>query len=789
MADDLMNESLLTTAARLDERAGSTSSNNAALIDPGERLRRLLDRLPVTVYSAIPDPSGSHFFLQGNLEKLTGYPNKRFLEDPSLYRGIIHPDDRPFVNSGVASALQRKKMVDLQYRIITRDGTVKWIRDRATPIYSGERLWRVDGVMEDITQSRRDHEAVKEASKRWQNTFDAMREALMVLDKDFRVLQCNQAMRNLLNKPEEEILGLHCWELVHGTDNPIGNCPCPKVLESLNRESSILKINDRYQEVAVYPQFNDTGEINAFIHIMTDITEHLQAEAASREAHQTLLTVLDSIEATIYVVDLRSHEILFMNRHMKEVYEGDFTGRTCWKALYDLDRPCGNCTHLSSTSQNEGRNEVCVWEGHNPASNRWYLNYDRLIKWVDGRMVRLQVATDITEIKNMEYERLHTEARLRQAQKMEAIGTLAGGIAHDFNNILSAIMGYSELALDDALNGTVSEAYLRQVLKAGHRARELVQQILTFSRQSESEAKPIQVQPIVKEALKLLRASLPSTIEIQQEVENSAIVEADPTQIHQIIMNLCANAGHAMRLEGGVLRVSLVQENLGLEFTSHHQGMIPGPHLKLVVADTGHGIATEIMDKIFDPYFTTKEKGEGTGMGLAMIQGIARSCKGTVTVENAQPSGAVFTVYLPVVQEEAFHRAEMEKIVPGGDERILFVDDEPPLADLGKHLLERQGYHVTICTSSAEALALFESRPDDFDLVITDMTMPHMTGEIMARKMMTIRPRIPVVICTGYSEKITPELIDRLGIRGLVMKPLVGNELTLAVRQALDESG
>jgi signal transduction histidine kinase len=431
--------------------------------------------------------------------------------------------------------------------------------------------------------------------------------------------------------------------------------------------------------------------------------------------------------------------------------------------------------------------DAFVWEGRNERSRRWYLNYDRAIRWIDGRLVHLQVATDITQLKELEQQRHRTEGQLRQAQKMEAIGTLAGGIAHDFNNILSAILGYSELALDDALHERASAPYIRQIIKAGGRARDLVQQILTFSRQTETEAKPIQVKPIVKEALKLLRASLPSTIEIRPDIQSEAIVEADPIQIHQVIMNLCTNAGHAMRETGGTLTVTLADETLDRPFTDRFRELAPGEHLKIEVRDTGPGIAPGLMDKIFDPYFTTKEKGEGTGMGLAVVQGIVQSCKGSVTVDTPEDGGVSFKIHLPVIHTDEPAQTKLDAVVHGGSERILFVDDEPPLAELSKQLLERFGYQVTIRTSSIEALELFRSQPEDFDLVITDMTMPHMTGDQLALELMSVRPQLPVVICTGYSEKITEDLLERGNIKALILKPIIRNELLVSIRSILDE--
>jgi PAS domain S-box-containing protein len=629
--------------------------------------------------------------------------------------------------------------------------------------------------------------ALKAAFKIWRDTFNAMSEGLIVLDTDFRILQCNRAMAELVHQSEADIIGRHCWEVVHGSNIPIENCPCQRVKKYHKRQTLQVELENRYFEVSVDPRFDGQGRIAGYIHIMADITDRRRSETALQEARNTLVTILDSIDATIYVADMQTHEILFMNRHMKETFAGDFTGQKCWRAFHHREDVCVECTEEKLLDDQGNPTGACVWEGYNDITGRWYVNYDRAIRWIDGRHVHLQVATDITEIKSMEQERRHTEAQLRQAQKMEAIGTLAGGIAHDFNNILSAILGYSELALDDALHGQPSANYIREILKAGGRARDLVYQILTFSRQTESEAKPIMVQPIVKEAMKLLRASLPSTIEISGDIGSSAIVEADPIQIHQVIMNLCTNAGHAMRPTGGTLNVILSEETLASDFPDHQPAVLPGEYLKIAVSDTGPGIDPEILDRIFDPYFTTKEKGEGTGMGLAVVQGIVQNCHGFVTLETAPGEGTCFNVYLPVIHMDEPVQTKVKVAIPGGHEHILFVDDEPPLADLSKQILERMGYRVTIKTSSSEALELFKSDPASFDLVITDMTMPHMTGDVLTHKLKALRPDIPVIVCTGYSEKVTQEIIDRLKIRALIMKPIIRDELLLTVRQVIDE--
>jgi CheY-like chemotaxis protein len=378
------------------------------------------------------------------------------------------------------------------------------------------------------------------------------------------------------------------------------------------------------------------------------------------------------------------------------------------------------------------------------------------------------------------------EAQLRQAQKMEAIGTLAGGIAHDFNNILSAVIGYTEIALADVPEGSSQHRNLQEVLKAGSRARDLVKQILTFSRQTEQELRPVQIKQIVTETLKLLRASLPTTVKISVDIQSDSAVLAEPTQIHQVIMNLCTNAAHAMRARGGQLKIDLSNVVLGGSFIGQHPYLNPGEYIKLRVIDTGHGMEKAIVDRIFDPFFTTKERGEGTGMGLAVVLGIVKSHGGTITVESEIDEGSTFSIFLPVIMQEVDHEVSVKAPIPTGTESILFIDDEKSLVDLGQQILERLGYKVTIRTSSVEALELFIEQPDKFDLVITDMTMPNMTGDELAGKLMSIREDIPVILCTGYSERISQERAHDLGIKEFILKPIVMRELAIKVRSALD---
>jgi len=382
----------------------------------------------------------------------------------------------------------------------------------------------------------------------------------------------------------------------------------------------------------------------------------------------------------------------------------------------------------------------------------------------------------------------NSEKQLQQVMKLQAIGTLAGGIAHDFNNILFPIVGYTELTMDDVPEDSQARQNLEEVLKAANRAKELVQQILTFSRQSSQERRPLKVQYLIKEATKLLRATIPSSIEIECNIDESCgPIKGDPTQIHQIIMNLCTNAYHALQETGGKLEVSLKEIYISYEQSLDRVGMKIGKHIELMVKDSGHGMEPQVIERIFEPYFTTKEQGKGTGLGLSVIHGIVKSHGGDITVSSRPGNGATFKVYLPIIDdiEEEIHVIE-PLIAIHGEERILLVDDEAQIIDIEQQILERLGYKVTPKTDSEEALEEFAAQPDRFDLVITDMTMPKMTGDQLARRMMDIKPQIPVILCTGFNEAISEEKALAMGIDKFVMKPIVKDELASTIRTVLD---
>lgn len=517
------------------------------------------------------------------------------------------------------------------------------------------------------------------------------------------------------------------------------------------------------------------------------VRERYEAEVALRESERNYRELVQSTNSIILRMDTEGR-VIFFNTYAQNFFgyrETDIIGKNVIGTIVPKRDIAG--FDLAAMIKNIGSypERYISNENENIRSNGERVRVTWMNKAIydkDGNVSEiLCVGIDVTE-------KWQLEKRLAQAQKMEAIGTLAGGIAHDFNNILSAIVGYTELSLIDIPKGSALHNNLQQVLKAGGRAKELVRQILTFSRQRKSELLPVKVSLMINEALKLLRASLPTTIKIRHSLKSNRSVLTDPTNIHQVLMNLCTNASYVMQDEGGILEVSLSDVELDAEFAKKHSDIQPGKFINLTVKDSGSGMTPEVTERIFDPFFTTKKLGEGTGMGLSVVHGIVKSHGGTITVESSPGKGSKFSVFLPAIETEATDTADQAQLVITGSERILFVDDEDFQADIGKRLLERLGYRVTAKTNSIEAFELFRQNPHEFDLVITDMTMPDLTGDILARKIIAIRPDIPIIVCTGYSERINPDIVKEIGIRELAMKPVVMKDIAQMIERVLSKS-
>ncbi|NOX32505.1 MAG: PAS domain S-box protein [Deltaproteobacteria bacterium] len=507
-----------------------------------------------------------------------------------------------------------------------------------------------------------------------------------------------------------------------------------------------------------------------------DISDRRKAENELRESEEKYRSMMEAMDAATYIC---SHDfrIEYMNPAMIKRTGRDATGEACCKVVHGLEKKCSWCVHEKIMS-----GECISLEVVSPKDNKTYHISNSPIFHTDGSVSNLTVLRDVSEFKKM-------EARLRQAQKMESIGTLAGGIAHDFNNILFPVIGHTEMLLEDVSEDSPFRASLNEIYSGSLRARDLVKQILVFSRQESCELSPMKIQPVIKEALKLVRSTIPTTIDIKQDIRACCgVVKANPIQIHQIVMNLTTNAYHAMELNGGQMKVSLKETELD-KYDLITPDMTPGVYACLTIADTGVGMDQDLIGKIFDPFFTTKDQGKGTGMGLSVVHGIVNGMGGAIQVYSEPGRGAAFHVYFPVEKNSSGTlTARDREPIPGGTGQILLVDDEHGIIAIERKMLERLGYQVTSHVNSIEALEVFRAAPDKFDLVITDMTMPNMPGDKLVAELVKIRPDIPVLLCTGFSEIMSEEKAASLGIKNFLMKPITMKDFSEKIRKVLAEN-
>jgi len=524
------------------------------------------------------------------------------------------------------------------------------------------------------------------------------------------------------------------------------------------------------------PVFDKENNFKYFQGFNIDITERKQAEESLQESEQKYQTMMESMKEPIYICS-QDFIVEYMNPAMLKRTGHDATGESCFKAIHDLDERCPWCHYEDVMAGNTYELDVV-----SPKDNHSFHILVTPVVNNDGSISSLNVFRDVTKFKKM-------EAQVQQSQKMESIGTLAGGIAHDFNNILFPIVGHTEMLIADIPGDSPFQPGLKQIYTGAMRASELVKQILTFSRQESGELKLMKMQPLIKEALKLISSTIPTTIKIKQNIQaDCGAIKADPTQIHQIVMNLATNAYHAMEETGGELKVGLKQMELGTHDLINPD-MTPGQYACLTVADTGTGMDKKLTQKIFDPFFTTKAVGKGTGMGLSVVHGIVAGMGGTVRVYSEPGKGTQFYIYFPI-EKGSFvkHSVQAHETIQGGIERVLLVDDEDAIITMEKLMLERLGYQVTSRTSSIEALEAFRAAPDKFNLVITDMAMPNMPGDKLSAELNKIRSDIPVLLCTGFIETMSEEKASSLGIKGFLLKPIVMKDLAQKIREVLDEN-
>lgn len=757
-----------------------------------ERLRKSeeLYRLMVEKSSDVIwmlDPYSQRFvFVSASCERVFGYTSEEALE--TKLTDWLTPEWRPVVVASLQQMLEEKlPNFTLECEIYRRDGATIWCEIQVS-IWKDEIAGSVmiAGSSRDISDRKLVESSLLESEKRFSQVAALTGEWVWEVDKDGLFLYCSSAVFGILGYFPEEMVGQMYWcvlgedpeEQMSLTDvrNAFGSRREFKGLVT----TQICKDGRRVIiESRGFPFTNTKGEFAGYRGINRDITEVVRAT----ESRELLAAVVEHGADSVVVTDTKG-EIKYVNPAFTKV-----SGYTSEEAVGTNPRVLKSGLHDDSFYKGlwESVTAGKVWTGHfiNRKKDGSLFEEDATISPMidpNGKITNyVAVKRDVTK-------EVALQNKLAQSQKMEAIGTLAGGIAHDFNNIIFAITGYAELALDSVQPESGTARNIEYILEASGRAAEMVKQILTFSRKSATELIPVDLGPLIKEGVKFLRATIPSTIEIQQRIDpGPARVIANPTQIHQVLMNLCANASYSMRETKGVLSIELKQVYLDSDFCGRNSLESPGNYIRLTVSDTGHGIPDDIMQRIFEPYFTTKEVDEGTGMGLAVAHGIVKCHHGAMTVKSEPGVGSTFQVFFPVIQAEALpEKVASESEVSEGTERVLLVEDEEIILDMEKAILEFLGYSVVETTDPQKALKIFESDPMAFDLIISDLTMPRMTGIELIENILRIRNNFPAILCTGYGHKLTEKQIRESGVKAVINKPLRKKEMARTIRNVLD---
>ena len=719
----------------------------------------------------------------------------------------VHPDDREYHDQNTASWLENQGGDHYEYRIVHTDESIHYILGFGEVICdaTGEPEWML-GFVQDITELKKAEEALHESEERYRSFVHNFNGIAFRGEIGLKVVFFHGAVEKITGyKSEDFMREKPSWGQIIHPDDVL--CYQERAKEAMSDPTHSAEIehriickdgNVRWIHQIAKVIFDELGKPIYIEGILYDITERKLAEETLKNNQNFLNSIIEQSPFATWISDEKG-TIIKCNvalTKLLNISEDQLIGK--YNVFEDKIAIEQGLMPKIRTVFEDGKtaNFSIEWD----AKEIGYKDSKKV--HIEGTMFPIHDDkgnltnvvdhwVDVSKRKQAEKEKMKLKEQLQQAQKMEAIGTLAGGIAHDFNNILGVIMGYTDLTLDDLSDTKNVIKNLQHVMKASERAKEMVQQILAFSRKDEQTMKSVSIGKIVKEVVNFLRTSIPTTIEIRFEKESGLpLIFGNKTQINQVLMNLCTNSAYAMKENGGLLNIELKEVMLEADDTESLK-MKPGVYQVINVSDTGTGINKDIIDKIFEPYFTTKDTGEGTGMGLAVIYGIIKNHGGDIKVYSEPGKGTVFNVYFPVpdsgIIEKSTSTDSDQPEVMGNNENILFVDDEVSLVEMGTQMITNLGYQVQSRTSSIEALEAFKADPDKYDLVITDMTMPNMTGVKLAEKIHKVRADIPVILCTGFSNGINKNNYKAQGISALIMKPVIKRELAEAIKEALDK--
>ena len=752
------------------------------LEDGLEIYRSLVNNSPDLFYRASLD--GRISYISPSVYRLSGYTVEEAIGMNLSEEIYLFPDER----KKFLEELARNGRVDsFDAQLKRKDGSIWWASSNAHFLKDKEgNILGVEGIVRDITRLKTATQALQESEERFRLTFHTSPDAINLNRiTDGMYIDINEGFTELTGYRREDIVGKSSLDINIWKDQDDRKRLIDGLMKSghvNDLEAQFVRKNGEICTGLMSARIIQIMDEAVILSLTKDITERKRTEDALRLAQ----FVFNRASIGIYRTGPDARILNANDQACKSL--GYTDDELCKMTVFEID-PSISPEDWTDLWRRTCEDEILTFETtHRRKDGTTFpVGITANLLEFGGNNYSITFVRDISEQKENEKQWMKMEAHIREAQRMEALGTLAGGIAHDFNNVLGAISGYAELAQFECLENSILRQYIDQICSASVRAKKLIQQILAFSRQTNTEKVPIDISRVIKEALDLIVASFPATIEIRQNISpNLGAVTADETQIHQIVMNLCTNAHHAMKTTGGLLEISLASVTLGRHDAASYPDMSPGNYLRLSIADTGSGIAPDKIKRIFDPYFTTKPIGEGTGMGLSTVHGIVKDHGGGIKVYSEIGVGTTFHVFLPLAGGSADVAAAPVEQLPMGRESILFVDDEKVLIDLGKALLERLGYRVETRASAIDALEAFRTAPRKYDLIICDMTMPKMTGDELAQKIKVIRPDIPIVLCSGFSERINAKAMAVIGVSAALMKPVTYSDLAKTVRMALD---
>ncbi len=765
---------------------------------------------------------------------ITGYTPEEYEKSPFLWYDMIHAKDRDRVITSLGKLMTGSEITPFEHRIIHKNGSVRWVRNTTVPCFAEDgTILAYDALVTDITEQKNAGEKIAKANRAYK-TLSLCNQSLVRATTEQGLLEniCHILVEHggyalawvgYARQDEERSVRVAAKEgkgqeflrdlkLCWTATGECGQSPAEAAIRSgqivINNNTFTSPYGERWKETALHhgflssialPIFSEqkvfgtlniyAEEIEAFnadeVQLLAELSEdlsygilalrtkkkHAKSAKALATSETRLKCIFDTVQTGILLIDQETREILDVNMaaaRLIGIPPKKIIGHPCHKFICPAAKE--QCPILDLGQQIDNSEKILLKaNGEETPILKSVVQLE-----LNGRKYILESFLDISKRVQDEKERLALQGQLRQAQKMEAIGTMAGGIAHDFNNTLQAILGYGGLLLHTLPKESEAYGFALTITEAGKSAAELVKQILTFSRQTEVERKPLKLQYLIKEVLKLLRRTLPSTIELRESIDISCTPTlADSSHIHQIVMNLGTNAYHALRAQGGIIAVKLDEVEVDQELIAELPELSPGKHVRLTVSDNGCGMDSVTRQRIFEPYFTTKEIGEGTGLGLAIVHGIITSYSGAIHVQSRLGEGTTFTLFFPALEEHAQQEEQKaELVLPKMHGRVLFVDDVEFNVALGKHILKRIGCEVVALSDSREALSHFCANPEKFDLVITDQTMPYLTGFELAKKMLAIRPRLPIIMVTGHSEIVNEEKAKSIGIQKFLLKPM-----------------